>query len=145
MPRVGVVFFRDTDDRIPVLAFLSDCARRDQRVVAKFQARVERLEEMGWELTRPEADTLRDGIHELRVRFSQVNYRLLYGFYREGNAVAILAHGMTKEGEVPAKDIDAAKERLRRFALDPERHTFRLAGAVHDLEAAIEDIQEAWR
>ena len=54
---------------------------------------LERLRELGHELRRPEADFLRDGIHELRFRFQAVQYRILYFFF-EGRAVA--THGLTK-------------------------------------------------
>ena len=42
---------------------------------------IERLMTFGHELHRPYADTLRGGIHELRVRFRSVNYRMLYFFH----------------------------------------------------------------
>ena len=132
VPTTGVVFFRDEGDEVPALEFLKDCATRDKRIVAKFETRIKRLEELGWELTRPEADTLRDGVHELRVKFSGVNYRLLYGFYREGNAMAILAHGCTKEDIVPPKDIDIAKKRLERFKADPAKHTHVVVSGGND-------------
>ncbi|HWF60187.1 MAG TPA: hypothetical protein VN666_07735 [Nitrospira sp.] len=38
---------------------------------------------------------------------------------------AVLAHGLVKEREVPAKDIRAALERKRLFEQDPLRHTYR--------------------
>ncbi len=47
----------------------------------KCRVRIERLRELGHELRRPEADYLRDGIYELRVKHQGVNYRLLYFFH----------------------------------------------------------------
>ena len=73
-------------------------------------------------MTRPAADTLRDGIHELRVRFANVNYRLLYGFH--GQTVAVRAHGLVKTDVVPNANIDLAVERMRTFATNPETHTY---------------------
>jgi phage-related protein len=67
------------------------------------------------------ADTLRNGIHELRARSGRVNYRLLYFFH--GRMVAILAHSLTKEAAVPDADIDRAVARKRVFEDDPETHT----------------------
>jgi len=64
---------------------------------------------------------LRDGIHELRIRFGSVNYRLLYFFW--GRKAAVLVHALTKEAAVPGKDIDKAIERMRDFLADPEAHT----------------------
>jgi putative component of toxin-antitoxin plasmid stabilization module len=56
---------------------------------------------------------LRNGIYELRVGLEGMNYRILY-FYH-GRVAAVLAHGIVKEREVPAKDIEQALERKRRF------------------------------
>jgi phage-related protein len=75
---------------------------------------------MGHELRRPIADTLRDGIYELRARRGHVNYRLLYFFH--GKNVAILAHALTKEAEVPDVEIERAIARKRALENDPEAH-----------------------
>ena len=77
---------------------------------------------MGHELRRPEADLLRDGIYELRVGLSGVNYRMLYFFY--GNKAVVISHGLTKERIVPPKEIDLALERKNRFESDPEGHSY---------------------
>jgi phage-related protein len=92
--------------------------RRDLRIVQKLQARIERLEEMGHELRRPECDLLRDDIYELRARLGSTNYRLLYFFH--GRGAAILAHGLTKEAEVPDTEIERALERKRRYERAPQ-------------------------
>ena len=84
--------------------------------------RLERLREMGQELRRPEADYLRDGIHELRVGLSGVHQRILYFFH--GAAAAVVSHGLAKERAVPQKEIDRAIERKKRFEANPSRHTF---------------------
>ena len=84
--------------------------------------RVRRLVELGHELRRPEADLLREGIYELRARLGTVNYRILYFFH--GRNVAVLAHAMTKENEIPAVEINRAVERKRAFEGSPAAHTF---------------------
>ena len=83
--------------------------------------RIERLQDLGHELRRPEADYLRDGIYELRVGLGGMNYRMLYFFHRR--VTAVLAHGLVKEHEVPPREIEEAIRRKRRFELHPERHT----------------------
>ena len=70
MPPVEVVLFADDDGSAPVLDWLDDLPTK---VRDKFMIRVERLEECGSELRRPEADSLRDGILELRVRNMRIN------------------------------------------------------------------------
>jgi phage-related protein len=88
---------------------------------------------LGHELRRPNADYLRDGIHELRVKRGRVNYRVLYFFH--GQNVALLAHALTKEREVPAREIDRAVERKRRYEKSPFKHraTFVVPQAPDDL------------
>lgn len=122
MPQVSVLFFQDDDGSVPALEWLRDIKQRDRRITAKFHERILELKEQGWELTRPSADILRDGIYELRVRFGSVNYRLLYGFH--GQAAAVLAHGLVKEAEVLSADIDIAIARLSKFASNPGAHTY---------------------
>ncbi len=83
--------------------------------------RADRTTELGHELRRPEADLLRDGIHELRVRQGRVNFRMLY-FFHGGNAV--ISHGLTKEDAVPDVEIDRALRRKAQFENDPKKHTY---------------------
>jgi phage-related protein len=92
-----------------------------ERALDKCTVRIERLRELGHELRRPEADLLRNGIHELRVRLQHVNYRILYFFH--GNVAAVISHGLVKEEKVPRTEIDLAIQRKKRFEGDPERHT----------------------
>jgi len=86
----------------------------------KCYVKMERLAECGHELRRPEADYLRDGIYELRVRFQRLNLRCLYFFF--GAMAVVISHGFSKEGSVPASEIDRAIERKRKFEEDPEPH-----------------------
>ncbi|MDA7980769.1 MAG: type II toxin-antitoxin system RelE/ParE family toxin [Pirellulales bacterium] len=122
MPHTEVCFFKDDDGSVPVLEFIEELAKRDRKVARKCVARIEALQEFGHELRRPLADILRDGIYELRIRVGRVNYRLLYFFH--GQHAAVLAHALTKEKEVPNRDIERAIERMERFKDDPERHTY---------------------
>ena len=126
MPQVKVVFFQDKDRDVPALEWLRDIKRRNPGITAKFHERIMELTSQGWEMTRPASDTLRDGIHELRVRFGTVNYRLLYGFHDVygQQTIAVLVHGLTKEQAVPPGEIDLAVRRLAAFTADPERHTY---------------------
>lgn len=126
MPQTKVVFFRDEDQTVPALEWLREMKRRDLHITAKFHERILALGALGWEMTRPASDTLRDGIHELRVRVGTVNYRLLYGFHDQDGqpTIALLVHGLTKERAVPPEDIDLAIRRRAAFAADPAAHTY---------------------
>ena len=67
MPKTKVVFYKEDDGSVPILEWL-DSLR--EKALDKCTVRIERLEELGHELRRPEADFLRDGIYELRVGFA---------------------------------------------------------------------------
>lgn len=121
MPRTAVVYYREDEKTPPpVLEWLGTLPDKAQD---KCRVRIERLQECGHELRRPEADTLRDGIYELRATHQGIHYRLLYFFH--GRVAAVLAHGVIKERAVPPKDINTAIERKKKFLQDSRRHTYR--------------------
>ncbi len=111
MPQVDVVFFADDSGCVPVLEWLAGLPPKARD---KFIVRVERLAECGSDLRRPEADLLRDGIYELRVRHMD--------FFRAQRAV--LCHGLRKEREVADQDIERAISRRDAFVDNSEKHTF---------------------
>ncbi len=118
MPRTKVVFYKEDDGSVPILEWLDSL---QEKALDKCTVRIERLEELGHELRRPEADFLRDGIYELRIGLQHVNYRMLYFFH--GRTVAVVSHGLVKEAEVPAKEIEKVIERKRKFENNPKAHT----------------------
>ncbi|MEX0612878.1 MAG: type II toxin-antitoxin system RelE/ParE family toxin [Pirellulales bacterium] len=118
MPQTEVLIFAEEDGSAPLLVWLDE---QDSKVQDKCQVRIERLAELGHELRRPEADYLREGVYELRIRFRSVNYRILYFFHARG---AVLSHGITKERAVPDKEIDRALRNKSLFDQDPDKHTY---------------------
>ena len=118
MPKTTVVFYQDNPNTVPVLDLLDSLPTK---ALDKCRVRIERLRDLGHELRRPEADFLRDGIYELRVRLRTTNYRMLYFFH--GRIAA--SHGLVKESEVPQRDIELAIRRKLNFELDPNRHTYK--------------------
>jgi phage-related protein len=119
MPKTDVVFFADDDGTAPLVEWLD---KQERKVQDKCLVKIERLQELGHELRRPEADYLRDGIYELRVRHRSVNYRMLYFFHAQ---IAVVSHGLTKEDIVPTREIDLAISRNTQFGQAPERHTYK--------------------
>jgi len=119
MPQTRVIFYREDDGTVPVLEWLDELPRQ---AIVKCRLKLDRLKELGHELRRPEADYLRDGIYELRVRLRRLNYRFLYFFH--GNVAAVVSHGIIKERDVPVKEIDRAVKRKRAFGDDPQAHTY---------------------
>ena len=123
MPETQVVFYQETDGEVPVLEWLTQLVKQNRKGYANCVARIGQLAANGYELRRPAADYLTDGMYELRAKHIRVQYRILYFFY--GQNVAILAHAITKEEEaVPAIDIERALRRKRLFEENPEAHTY---------------------
>lgn len=117
MPKTKVILYCEEDGSCPVLDWLQELPEKAQD---KCFLRLERLSELGHELRRPEADFLRDGIHELRASLQDVNYRILYFFH--GSIAAVVSHGIVKERAVPPKEINRAIERKKLFELNPGKH-----------------------
>lgn len=119
MAECKLVYYRDQAGAKPLQTWLDGLVPMARE---KCLSKLKRLEDVGHELRRPEADYLRDGIYELRASRQGVNYRMLYFFY--GRSAVVVSHGITKEREVPPKEIDLAVRRKTAFELDPERHGF---------------------
>jgi len=113
-----VIFFSEADGTTPLLEWVDDLP---SKVQDKCIVKIERLVEMGYELRRPEADLLRDGIYELRIAFRSLQYRILYFFHEN---MAVISHGLKKESEVPGKDIEIALKRREMFKHNPQLHTY---------------------
>lgn len=120
MPATDVFFFKGDDGRVPVLEWLNELRNRNPRALTKCLGLVRLLSQFGYELRRPRADLLRDGVYELRTEVGRVNYRILYGFV--GQNVALLVGALTKEKAVPEEQIDRAVERLEAYRKAPARH-----------------------
>lgn len=122
MPRTSIVFYQDADGQAPVVNWLGELMKSNEKAWAHCRARIELLAQFGHELRRPAADYLRDGIYELRAKQGHVQYRILYFFH--GRQVAILAHSLTKEDTIPAAEIERAVKRKRLFESNPGMHAY---------------------
>src|SRR5260370_42459553 len=100
---VTIQLVREESGDVP---FLESYESLPAKARAKCRVRLERLQEMGNELRRPEADYLRDAIYELRIKNQRLNYRILSFFH--GRSAVVLSHGLQKEKIVPPKEIDLA-------------------------------------
>jgi phage-related protein len=119
VPKIRVIFYKDEDQSVPMIRWLDKLQKKPR---AKCIEWLHRLEMLGHDLHRPYADTLKDGIHELRVRHESVNYRMLYFFH--GTSAVVVTHGLTKEKEVPVMAIQNAVDMKNKFMANPESHTF---------------------
>lgn len=115
-----VIIYRDRDGKAPLIDWFETLTPKAR---TKCRVRLERLAEMGHELRRPEADYLRDRIHELRAKHDGVNYRMLYFFH--GREAVVVSHGIMKQRDnVPNAEIEIAIQRMRAFMKDPKAHTY---------------------
>jgi len=121
MPATEVLLYQELDGSIPVLDWLKELQRKNRAAFDKCLFLINLLEDLGHELRRPRADMLRDGVYELRTEVRNVHYRLLYGFI--GKDLAVVAHALTKEAQVPDRDIDLAAARLERVRQSPQKYT----------------------
>jgi phage-related protein len=120
LPKTEVLIFAEENGRSPFLQWLD---MQPPKVQDKCIVLVERLEELGHELRRPQADYLRDDIYELRVNRQGINYRVLYFFYKNK---ATISHGFVKKkGKVPEKEIDIAIKNRIKFLANQEKHTYK--------------------
>lgn len=79
--------------------------------------------ELGYELRRPEADYLGEGIYELRISHSGTQYRILYFFYKR--KITILTNSFLKKTKkVPKREIKKALKRKAAFEKNPKAHTY---------------------
>jgi phage-related protein len=123
VPKTKVIFYQNKEQISPVVEWLKELKKKDAKGFANCVARIRQLEEFGHELRRPASDYLRDGILELRAKYRNIQYRILYFF--DGQNIAILAHSIIKEdSSVPHKDIDIAIKRKQAFITDPKTYTY---------------------
>jgi phage-related protein len=119
MPQTRIILFKAEDGTVPFLDWFGGISPKAQD---KCRVRLERLQQLGHELRRPEADFLRDGIYELRVGLEGINYRMLYFFH--GREAVVVSHGIVKERVVPPREIGLALKRKAQFGASPRKHAY---------------------
>ena len=113
-----VVFYSEQSGRVSVLRWLENLPEQHQ---TKCLSLVRRLGLEDDRLQFPHTRHLSDGIHELRIRFGRIRYRIFYFWH--GN-VAVIAHGIVKKtSAVPPREIETARRRRSQFENNPSRHT----------------------
>jgi phage-related protein len=129
VPTTLILFYQEKEGDAPVVDWLNDLLNKNPKAFANCVGRIRQLQSMGYELRRPSADYLRDGIYELRAKHRTGQYRILYFFC--GKDIAVLGHSIVKKtADVPNKDIELAIDRKQKFDLNPSQHTYQ--GEVAD-------------
>jgi phage-related protein len=111
-----VLYYTREDGSMPVKEYIDNLSFRER---AKTMAFIELLEDKGPNVPRPYADLLEDGIHELRIKLTGTQVRILYFFCYQNSIV--LTNVFNKHSDkVPKDKIKLAKESridfLNRFA-----------------------------
>ncbi|MCK5718988.1 MAG: type II toxin-antitoxin system RelE/ParE family toxin [Thiomargarita sp.] len=76
MKKWNIIYYEDNENNCPFLDFYSKLSVNNEK--AKVMSWLEQLEINGPTLPRPYADLLRDGIHELRIKLTGDQHRILY-------------------------------------------------------------------
>ena len=104
----GIEFYEAANGQIPVKEFIEALNIKERAKVART---VDLLEEFGINLGMPYAEYVEEDLWELRVRFANNRYRIIY-FLNTGQKF-ILLHGFIKKTQkMPKKEIKVAKQRL---------------------------------
>lgn len=109
--RWHIVYCDELMDPCPVTEFIDNCDPKHQVKIIRF---ISLLEEMGPTLPRPYADLLKDGIHELRIKLSGDQIRMLYFFCFRKFIVFYVAF-VKNTRTVPEKFIDRVKRYRNNF------------------------------
>jgi phage-related protein len=101
----NIVYYTYPDGYCPIKEFIDSVKDSNK---AKIFALLGYLGLMGPHLPRPYADIVSDGIHELRIKLSGSQIRILYFFYLEENI--ILTNTFTKNTvKIPKRELNKAK------------------------------------
>jgi phage-related protein len=107
----NLLYYIKQDGTKPVEEYIRKLSVNER---AKTFAFIEHLKEKGPDLHRPYADILEDGIHELRVKLTGEQVRVLYFFcYKD---IIVLTNAFEKHtDEVPKPEINRAKKSRNDF------------------------------
>lgn len=117
----NIIYYETADGKCPVDEFINTRSINNQ---AKIFNWLTQLETHGPNLPRPYADLLTDGIHELRIKLSGDQIRIIYFFcFRD---FIILTHAFTKStNRVPEVEIRKAVKFREDFIKRHDEKTLR--------------------
>ncbi|EMY70485.1 type II toxin-antitoxin system RelE/ParE family toxin [Leptospira vanthielii] len=107
-----IIYFSENKDiQSEIEIFINS---KDERNQAKIFAWLDKLSELGPNLPRPYADLLIDGVHELRIKLSGSQIRILY-FFCYKNYIVLTNQFVKKTDKVPKAEIKKAINRRDYF------------------------------
>jgi len=106
-----VIYYEDISGKSEIYDYICSLKQNEQ---IKALGWISILEEKGPNLPRPYSDLLEDGIHELRIKITGKQIRILYFFcYKE--FIILTNKFLKKSDKVPTKEILKAKELRKEF------------------------------
>ena len=101
-----LLYYVKQDDTKPVEEYIRNLSLNERAKAFSF---IEKLKEKGPDLHRPYADLLEDGIHELRIKLTGDQVRILFFFcYKD---IIVLTNAFEKHTDkVPESEIKTAKK-----------------------------------
>jgi phage-related protein len=99
-----VYYYQKGDGTHPVKEYIDSLTKREKANTLAF---IELLQNTGPNLKRPYADLLRDGIHELRLKLTGTQVRILY-FFCFQNAIVLTNVFEKHTDAVPESEINTA-------------------------------------
>ena len=110
-----VYYYPKPDETYPVKEYINTLDKREKAKTLSF---IELLQDNGPDLKRPYADLLKDGIHELRIKLTGTQVRILYFFCFQN--IIVLTNVFEKHtAAVPESEIrlamDYRNDFLKRF------------------------------
>lgn len=111
MSKYEILFYKNERGEVPIQDFIDSL---QHKVQTKFMKTIELLSDEGSNLKRPYSDYLKEGIRELRIKFSPNEYRALY-FFVSGNKIVITHAFVKKTDQVPEEEINRALSSRVRF------------------------------
>ena len=106
-----IIYYEDIDGYSKVYDFIEKQNMRNQ---AKIFSWISLLEQKGPNLPRPYADLLKDEIHELRIKLSGTQIRILY-FFCHKEFIVLSNSFIKKTKKIPEKEINIAKKNKTNF------------------------------
>ena len=113
-----ILYYESENGECKLSDYLDSLSERQK---AKVFSWIEMLEEYGPVLPRPYADFLEDDIHELRVKVSSKQVRVLY-FFCYKDYIVLTHHFIKTTDKVPKSEIKKAKLYQANFL---KRHTLK--------------------
>jgi phage-related protein len=116
--KISVSFFQSDNGKMPVRDWLLGLSAKDKKNIGEDIKTVE----LGWPVGMPVAKPLGDKLFEVRsVLINGDQARIIFTIYKSS---MILLHGFIKKSKkTPKRDLELAKNRMRKFLQDPKAKT----------------------